>query len=141
MRIVFDTNVLISSTLWDNSISHRLLIKLINSKVQMFTTFEILGEYKNVLKRDFEYSEDEANKISIDLILQFLKIAEPKNKIDFIKEDSTDNKILECAVETNSDYILSYDNHLLKLKEFQGIKIITPDEFLGKMDENLDLTN
>ncbi|MBI2671412.1 putative toxin-antitoxin system toxin component, PIN family, partial [Candidatus Woesearchaeota archaeon] len=43
---------------------------------------------------------------------------------------SDDNKIIECAIDGNSDCIITKDKHLLKLKEYKGIKIITPEEFL-----------
>ena len=55
----------------------------------------------------------------------------PTNKIEVIKEDVDDNKIIECALESRSEYIISYDKHLLKLKEFQDIKIVRPEEVLG----------
>lgn len=131
MRLVLNTNTIISSTLWDNSVSHKLLIELINKNVEIFTTTEILNEYKKVIIRDFDYSEEEADEI-IRKLISFIKIIEPKTRVDIIKDDSEDNKILECAIESNSDFILSYDKHLLNVKQFQQIKIITPEEFKTK---------
>ncbi len=54
----------------------------------------------------------------------------PTEKFDAIKEDSDDNKILDCAFAGRVDFIISQDNHLLKLKEFRGIRIISPGDFL-----------
>lgn len=51
-------------------------------------------------------------------------------KIIEITEDLEDNKILEAASEAKADYIISGDKHLLKLKEFKGIKIVKAKEFL-----------
>ena len=130
MKITLDTNVLISSTMWDNSVAFKLLKKLIENEEEIFTTADILDEYQKVLKRDFKYTKEETDKISTEVIIRFLKIVEINERIDEIKEDPTDNKILECAVESNSEYILSYDKHLLNIKEFRGIKIITPEEYL-----------
>lgn len=62
--------------------------------------------------------------------MSFLKLIELKIKPTIIKEDPTDNIILACALTSNSKVILSYDRHLLKLKEFLGIKIMSPDEFI-----------
>jgi len=59
-----------------------------------------------------------------------LTLTTPNRKVDVVKEDADDNKIIECALESKSEYIISYDKHLLKLKEFQGIKIIQPEEAL-----------
>ena len=51
-----------------------------------------------------------------------------------VKDDPKDNIFIETAVAGNADYLISQDNHLLKLKEFKGIKIITPEEFLRVLE-------
>lgn len=129
MKIVPDTNVLISATLWDNSVSHKLLMKLIDGDNEITSSLGILNEYKEAVMRDFQYTEEKVNEI-IEKLLNFIKIANPQIKIDAVKEDPDDNKILECAVDVNADYILSYDKHLLNIKEYEGIKIIKPDDFI-----------
>ncbi|GAG74095.1 unnamed protein product, partial [marine sediment metagenome] len=53
-----------------------------------------------------------------------------KKKLDIIKEDPEDNKVLECALFGKADYIVTGDKHLLKLCKFNNIKILTPIEFL-----------
>ena len=128
MKVTVDTNFLISSTQWDYSVAHKLLKKLILSDAEIFTTYDILDETAEVLERDFEYSKDEAKNI-IEKILLFAKLIKPKQKVDVIKDDPDDNKVIECAIESSSDYIITYDKHLLKLKEYKGIKIITPEKF------------
>ena len=127
--VVFDTNVLLSSTLWDGSVAQKLLQKMILSDVDIFSSSEILEEYQKILRRDFDYTEEKINKIMI-VISAFLKIVEPKEKVDAVKDDPDDNKVIECALASGSEYILTYDNHLLKLNEFRGIKIIKPEELL-----------
>ncbi len=129
MRIVFDTNALISATLWDNSVCHKLLIKLINSDARLFTSIEIINEYRNALMRDFRYTKEEIETI-IPVILNAFSLIIADERISVIKEDAADNRILECAVSAAADFILSYDNHLLKIKEFRKIRILTPTEFL-----------
>lgn len=130
MKITVDTNFLISATQWDYSVAHKLLIKLINSNTEIFTTKEIIEEFIEILERDFKYVKEEARSIA-EKILQFLKLVEPTEKLDVVKDDPSDNKIVECAIASNSKYIITYDKkHLLKLKEYKGIKIITPEEML-----------
>ena len=129
MKVTADTNFLISATQWDYSVAHKLLKKFILSDVIIFTTQDILDETTEVLERDFEYSKNEAKNI-IEKILFFAKLIEPKQKVDIIKDDPDDNKIIECAIESSSDYIVTYDRHLLKLKEYKGIKIMKPEEIL-----------
>ncbi len=130
MKIVFDTNVLISATLWDNSVAQKFLFKCIKENVQIFSSQEIIEEYKEILARDFEYNEQEIGGI-LERILRFLTLVKPSQKVDAVKEDADDNKIIECAIEANAEYILSYDNHFLRLKEFQGIKMVRPEEAFG----------
>src|SRR3989344_1319749 len=127
MRITADTNFLVSATQWDNSVAHKVLIKLIETNAEIFTTKEILNEFSEVLQRDFEYNEEETNKI-IEKVMSFVILIEPKERLDVVKEDPDDNKILECAVASKSEYVLMYDNHLLNLKEFRGVKIVKPEE-------------
>ena len=123
-----DTNFLISATQWDYSVAHKLLKKFILSDAEIFTTQDILDETAEVLERDFEYSKGDAENI-IEKILLFAKLIKTKQKIDVVKDDPDDNKVIECAIESSSDYIITYDKHLLKLKDYKGIKIITPEEF------------
>ena len=130
MRIVLDTNVLLSSTLWDGSVAQKLLFKFLKSDAKIFSSEAIISEYKKVLKRDFEYSDEKILSI-VEKLLLFLNLITPVEKVDVVKEDPDDNKIIECALASNSNYIITYDKkHLLVLKEYKGIKIITPEEFL-----------
>lgn len=130
MRVTADTNFLISATQWDYSVAHKLLKRFILSGAVIFTTQEILDETKEVLERDFKYDKSEANSI-IDKILFFTELIEPKQKSNIIKDDPDDNKVIDCAVESSSLYIITYDKHLLKLKEYEKIKIVTPEELLN----------
>ncbi|MEK6935552.1 MAG: putative toxin-antitoxin system toxin component, PIN family [Nanoarchaeota archaeon] len=127
MKIVVDTNFLVSATQWDYSVSHKLLQKLIRNNIEIFTTRDILNEFVEVLRRDFLYNEEDTQNI-LEKVLQFLTIVAPIKKIEVVKDDADDNKIIECAVESEAEYILSYDKHLLNLKEYEGIKIIKPEE-------------
>lgn len=128
-KIVFDTNVLISATLWENSAAQKLLFKCIKENIQIFSSQEIIEEYKEILARDFDYDEQEIGEI-LERVFQFLTLVNPSKKVDIVKEDSEDNKIVECALESKADYIISYDKHLLNLKEFERMKIVKPEEII-----------
>src|SRR3989344_4758396 len=127
MKIVVDTNFLVSATQWDYSVSHKLLLKLIKNNDIIFSTKEILDEFAEVLERDFLYNQEEIKNV-LEKALQFLTIVTPSQRVDVVKEDADDNKIIECALEGKADYIISYDKHLLNLKEYKGIKIVRPEE-------------
>jgi len=133
MKITIDTNVLISGSLWTGA-SDKILEKIENKEIDLILSNDIIGEFSEVLNY-----EEIKNKIidkgleikrTVEKIISFSTIIEPSEKLDVITEDPDDNIILECAVEGNVDFIISQDKHLLNLKEFRGIKIITPSDFL-----------
>ena len=129
MMVVLDTNVFISGIFWKGS-SNKVLTDWRNGKFTLVTSLEAVSEIIKVLK-DFKIKlSDDMIKEWVDLIVRNSIIVEPKEKISIIKDDSKDNIFIETAVAGSVDYIVSQDNHLLKLREFRGIKIITPGEFL-----------
>ncbi|PIN94127.1 putative toxin-antitoxin system toxin component, PIN family [Candidatus Pacearchaeota archaeon CG10_big_fil_rev_8_21_14_0_10_31_24] len=133
MRVTFDTNVLVSATFW-NGASSKLMEMAQICDINLVLSDDILNEYFRVL--DYEEIKDKIKDKNLEIkesmmgILNLVEIVSPKNRIDIIKEDPSDNIILECALEGKVDYIISQDKHLLKLKEFKGIKIVKPEDFL-----------
>ena len=59
MNITVDTNFLISATQWDNSVAFKLLKRLLEANIKIFTTKDILDEFSEVLQRDFKYNKEE----------------------------------------------------------------------------------
>ncbi|MBU0456529.1 MAG: putative toxin-antitoxin system toxin component, PIN family [Nanoarchaeota archaeon] len=126
MVVTFDTNAILSATLWDGSVAQKLLHDLIMQNVKIYSSLEILDEYQKVLKRDFDFSDEDVAEI-MEKVLAFVTLVKLSMKVDVVKEDADDNIIIECALESNSKYIITYDPHLLKLKEYNGIQIIKPE--------------
>ena len=52
--------------------------------------------------------------------------------LEAIEDDPDDDKILECAVAGNADYIISGDSHLLDIGEYRDIRVLNPDQFLER---------
>ena len=127
MNVTFDTNVLLSSTLWADSVAEKLLFRLIHADVAVYSSAEILAEYQKVLMRDFDYSDDEAS-VLLEKVRSFVILAKPTSRVYEVKDDPDDNKILECAVDSSSAFIITYDKHLLQIKEYHGIRIIRTEE-------------
>ena len=68
----------------------------------------------------------------IEGISKFAQIVEPRRRVELIKEDLSDNRILEAAVEGEADYIISGDKkHILSLKKFERVEIVSAQEFLN----------
>jgi len=64
------------------------------------------------------------------LILEKSIIVIPDNKLEIIKDDPDDNKFLEAAVQGKAEFIISQDKHLLKIIEYERIKIVHPKDFI-----------
>jgi len=136
--VVLDSNIYISSIFWDSG-AYIIVSKAINQEITAYRSNHITDEIKRVLARDFGLNEQEIDDI-VNSIHQFTNHTTPKERIEVIKDDPDDDRILECAVACNAKYIISYNKHLLKLKEFRSIRILAPKEFLGilnKSRENL----
>ncbi len=124
-KFVFDTNVFVSALMSKRG-NPALLLDRVGKSYTLFISKDILGELKDVISRDkFGYTEAEVNTF-IEAIISFADVVNPKIKIDAIKADPDDNMILECAVTSGASHIVSGDKHLLELKEYGKIKIITP---------------
>ncbi len=133
MKIIADTNVLVSGTFWKGD-SDKIIDLIDKGEIELVISEELIEEYNDVINRDEVMDKIEKKNLilneSAQRIIKHATIIKPKQKLDIIKEDPDDNIILECAIEGNVDYIISKDKHLLKLKEFREIKIIKPEEFL-----------
>ncbi len=115
MKFAVDTNFLVSATQWNYSVAHKLLEKLIRANCEIFATKEILEEFEEILRRDFDYNTSEI-ETTVEKVLHFLILVNPQVRLNIVEEDPDDNKIIECALESKAEYILSYDKHLLDLK-------------------------
>jgi putative PIN family toxin of toxin-antitoxin system len=78
----------------------------------------------------FGLKPEEIEPIIRDL-MAISKYVEVRSKIDLVKADPTDNIFLNLAIDGQADVIVSGDHHLLDLKEFNNIPIISVRKFLG----------
>ena len=134
MKIVLDTNVWLSGIFWDREAS-KIIEKAGKKDIQIIISEDILSEIINVLNRESKFQKYLFNlRLSIEDILRtalsISTLIETKNKLDIIKADPKDNIILEAGLDAKGDYIISYDDHLINMIEFNRIKILTPTEFL-----------
>jgi putative PIN family toxin of toxin-antitoxin system len=128
-KIVIDTNIYISAIFWGGK--PREIIELGRSGyVWVFSSAEIEKEIDEKLRLKFKLDEDETVQIILDFST-FTAPAKITKRIAVINDDPDDDKFIECAVSCGADYIVSGDKHLLKLKEYGGIKIITASDFLS----------
>jgi putative PIN family toxin of toxin-antitoxin system len=129
LRVVLDTNVLVSAIISDGK-SRQLLRKGIANQFTIITSDLILRELATVLRRPkFKTSEEEINRIILALG-RVAQVVSVKSRFRVIKEDPKDNMIVETAYDGSADVIVSGDSHLLALQNFRGIKILTVQSML-----------
>ncbi len=130
LKVVFDTNIYISAILFGGN--PRTILELARTReIELITSKVILLELAEKLREKFEWENSEISNV-IEGISKFIKIVEPKEQIDLISQDPRDNRILEAALGGKVDYIISGDKkHILSLKKFEEIEIISAQEFLS----------
>ena len=136
MRATFDTNTVISGTLWLGS-PHNLLKAAEEDIIKLFTTSELLLELEEVLSRPkFKVRLEAANKTVRQIIEEFSEVAETivAAKIaPVVMSDPDDDAVIACAVASQSDVIVSGDKDLLDLGGYKDIRILKAMELLTEI--------
>ncbi len=140
-RVIADTNILVSATFWKGD-PFKIVNLIEKNKLHHSMSKETIAEYSRIINSDeiiekIEKKDLITSKV-VKKVISISDIVEPKRKIQVVKDDPDDDKFLEVAVEGRADFIISKDKHLLNLKEFEGIKIVSPDTFLDKYFEEKD---
>jgi putative PIN family toxin of toxin-antitoxin system len=94
----------------------------------------ILAEFQEVmaydrLRRRHRFSDEEISAIMADFI-ELATMVEPAEQVSVVRDDPDDDKFLEAAIAGEAEFIVSGDHHLLQLRTYRGIRIVTPATFL-----------
>ncbi len=129
MRVVIDTNVFVSSFFGGNP---RKIIDLWKQEqITLCLSQAILDEYVEVLQRIGLKNESELRELLTLLSTGFnLHFIRKTPRIKIVKNDPDDDKFLECAVALNADVIITGDSALKAVREYKGVHILTPLQFL-----------
>ncbi len=131
-RVVLDTNVVVSALLFRGELS-RLLTLWKEKSFMIAASREIIDEYIRVLAYPrFKLTEGEIETILQEELLPYIDPVTVSEDVRGACEDPDDDKFLACAVAGRADFILSGDAHLIKMKIYEGCRIITAKEFLRK---------
>lgn len=131
-KIVLDTNVLISGVI-ASGYSAAILDAVRKGQFELVTSAHLLEEFSDVISRRHIARKYPKAAQEADALLDFLRafaslvpgIPEPEN----ISADRDDDYVLACALEGGADCIISGDPHLLDLKTYKNIPILTPRKF------------
>ncbi len=138
-KVVLDTNVVVSGLISPKGAPRKILKLWQTKKINLVVSQKVIDEILDVLKRPkikrrYQLSEEKIKRVKKSLEKD-CAIIEPKQKLEIIVEDPADDKFLACALQGKAKWIISGDKHLLKLKSFKNIKIVTPREFLKILEK------
>ena len=135
MRIIADTNVLISSLFW-NGVPCKIIESVIDGKLELVTSPSILAEVRSVLRdeKEFGLSEQEVDDV-LSVILSYATLTEPTIEVLHASRDPKDNHVLAAAQNANVDRIVTRDKDLLTLKTYLRIRIQTPEAFYTELQQ------
>jgi putative PIN family toxin of toxin-antitoxin system len=129
LKGVLDTHIIISGLNFSGSPA-RVLELVAKGAIQNVLSRDILDEVQGVLTQKFAWEKEKAQD-AIGWLRLVSEIVQPQEKVSAVSYDP-DNRILECAIAGNATLIVSGDKkHLRPLKEYRGILIVGPNEFLS----------
>ena len=132
-RVVIDTNVVVSALLF-GGVPGKLVPLWKTGRIRVLASKEMIEEYLRVLAYPkFELSEEEINYLLYQESLRYFEIVTTKPGPKIVEEDPSDDMFIRCAEAGKADTIISGDQHLLDLKSYDKIKILTPSQFLEDM--------
>jgi len=134
MRVVADTNTVVSGLLWRGA-PRKVLDAARKGTIELFTSIDLLAELEDVLGR-----EKFARRLSLaqigprQLVVGYAALAIPVTPLEIaavIVDDPDDDAVLACALAAGAEVIVSGDSHLLRLKNYEGIDILTAPGMLA----------
>lgn len=138
MRAVIDTNVIASAYISPRGSPAQILEMFWAGRFVLLTSTPILDEYQEILLRPRVQKRHLLTSIQVAQVVELIRdVSEPIEDLpdlQVIAADPDDDKFFACAIAGNADCIVSGDAHLLVIANFRGIPVLTPADFLARLD-------
>jgi putative PIN family toxin of toxin-antitoxin system len=128
LRVVFDTNILVSALVFPGGRGEAALLRIVKEQDQLIISKPILDELLGVLGRKFARDAEELAHAAV-FVAELGILVRPRKKLHVLADDP-DNRILECAIAGRADAIVTGDKALLKLHNYLDVRILSLQEFL-----------
>jgi len=128
LKVVFDTNILVSALVFPGGRGEAALQRIVEEKDQLLLSKPILDELLGILGRKFARDAEALSHAAVFLTELSLPV-KPRQRLRVVKDDP-DNRILECAVAGDAGIIVTGDKALLALREYKGVRVITLRDYL-----------
>lgn len=132
MRIVIDTNI-IASALFFGGKPYQLLRYVMESRVDVVASKEIVDEYEEIVLRLQRKYPAINSRIPLQDIISKFEIIRVNSEIH-ISRDPADDKFISCALDGKCLYIVSGDSDLLEIESYEGIEILNVSDFLNRFE-------
>ena len=129
MRVVFDTNILVSALVFPGGRGDAALRRVIARTDQLVMSKPVLDELLDVLSRKFAREAEELAHVAV-FVSELAMVVAPKRRLRIVQDDP-DNRILECALAGRAEAIVTGDKALLALESFRNIPVVTLRAYLG----------
>jgi putative PIN family toxin of toxin-antitoxin system len=123
MRVVFDTNVLVSALVFPDGRADAAVRRILEGKDDLVLSTDILREVLSVLARKFGRDKEELSRVAV-ILSEMAEVVEPTTRLKVFRDDP-DNRILECAVAGKATAIVTGDKAMLALGEHAGVRLIS----------------
>ncbi len=130
MKVVFDSNILISALLFPGGRAEDAVGKIFDGIDELVISRAIIDEVLSVPASKFSRDKEELSRVAV-LLGEMGEIVEPSARLDVFR-DGPDNRILECAVEGKAEAVVTGDKAMLAVREYEGIRMITLADYLKK---------
>jgi putative PIN family toxin of toxin-antitoxin system len=130
VRIVADTNVLVSALIFPGGPPEALYRLVLEERLRLVTSRPLLAELGRVLAEKFGWEPERAEEAVLQLV-RLAEVVQPRERLAVVAADPADDRVLEAADAGDVDAIVSGDSHLLTLGEWRGIPIRSTAEFLA----------
>ncbi len=131
MKAVFDTNIFVSAFAIPGGRAERAIDLVIDARVNLCISKEIIHEVLGVLAQKFSKGPEELARTAV-FLSELAELVVPRKKFAILN-DEPDNRILECAVTGHADVIVTGDRAMLNLKKYQEIRILSLRQFLDEI--------
>lgn len=128
MKVVFDTNILVSTLVFPGGCADIALRRIIEGRDQLLISKTILDELLAILARKFSRDAEELAHVAV-FLSDLSTVVKPRRKFAVLA-DEPDNRVLECAVTGGADAIVTGDKVLLGLKTFRKIQLLSLRSYL-----------
>jgi putative PIN family toxin of toxin-antitoxin system len=128
-RVVLDTNVYISAYGFGGKPA-AVLRAAILGEFELVTSPQILTEVADKLAAVLGFDREHVEEV-VRQIARVAVVVRPRARLSIVADDA-DNRILEAALESGADCIVSGDRHLLDLVNWEGIRVTKVADFLGE---------